>query len=140
MLSHTGEKYQSIIRKVETTAQTYTGEKLHIRFLCKTCGISERVLRNAYHSVYGKTPYRHLREQRMMKARQTLLHPDSPTTTVTSVAMQFGFLELGRFSVEYRTLFGECPSETLRHSSVTGYARDRNRLGPAELVVVQSAA
>jgi transcriptional regulator GlxA family with amidase domain len=34
-------------------------------------------------------------------------------TTVAEVAMQNGFLELGRFSHYYHSLFGEYPSETL---------------------------
>jgi AraC-like DNA-binding protein len=75
--------------------------------------------------ICGKAPYRHLRDQRMLEARRALLHPASATTTVTSVAVQFGFLELGRFSVEYRTAFGESPSATLRRSSGTVLPRSR---------------
>ena len=38
------------------------------------------------------------------------------SVTVTEIATALGFVELGRFSVEYRKAFGECPSETLRQA------------------------
>jgi len=56
---------------------------------------------------------------RMSEARKALLSPASPSQTVTDVAMHFGFLELGRFSVEYRRAFGERPSATLRRAVET---------------------
>ena len=46
-------------------------------------------------------------------------------TTVTQVANEYGFGELGRFAVRYRQLFGETPSATLRRSA--GFLRH----GPA---------
>jgi AraC-like DNA-binding protein len=41
---------------------------------------------------------------------------DSKRATVTEIATSFGFVELGRFSVEYRKAFGESPSQTLHHA------------------------
>jgi AraC-like DNA-binding protein len=38
--------------------------------------------------------------------------------TVTEIATGFGFLELGRFSVEYRKAFGESPSQTLHGTTL----------------------
>jgi transcriptional regulator GlxA family with amidase domain len=138
MLSRTDQRYQNIVTRVEDLARTQSGEPLHIQFLCKQCGVTERTLRNAFHAVYGKTPYRHLRDLRMLDARHALLQPQSPATTVTAIAMQFGFLELGRFSVEYRSTFGERPSETLRRAASADCASFRPGLKGAD--VVQSAA
>ncbi|MFP5456117.1 MAG: helix-turn-helix domain-containing protein, partial [Alphaproteobacteria bacterium] len=35
-------------------------------------------------------------------------------TTVSELALEWGFTHLGRFSAEYRRRFQELPSETLR--------------------------
>jgi transcriptional regulator GlxA family with amidase domain len=49
----------------------------------------------------------------MNLARWALRHA-SPDATVTEVATRHGFWQLGRFAVEYQSLFGEAPSVTLR--------------------------
>ena len=59
-------------------------------------------------------PARYLWHRRMHLARRALLRSDPQIVTVTEVATKYGFWELGRFSVQYRALFGESPSVSLR--------------------------
>jgi AraC-like DNA-binding protein len=40
----------------------------------------------------------------------------SQSVTVTKIATRLGFRELGRFSVEYKKMFEESPSATLRQA------------------------
>ena len=53
------------------------------------------------------------RLRRMHLTRRALLRADPSTATVTEIATEFGFWELGRFSVAYKALFGESPSRSL---------------------------
>jgi AraC family ethanolamine operon transcriptional activator len=81
-------------------------------------GIPERTLHNAFSSVYGVSPKKYLMTQRLIEARQVLSREDAPQL-VSDVAHAFGFDELGRFSMRYRTMFGETPSETKRRVSMS---------------------
>jgi len=59
-------------------------------------------------------PTRYLWLRRVHLARRALGRADPATATVTEIATNYGFWELGRFSVAYRSLFGESPSSRLR--------------------------
>jgi AraC-like DNA-binding protein len=104
---------RQLVEEAEQLALSDLNEPLHISALCLALAVSERALRKAFHQIHGLPPCRHLRMLRLSRARRALLAADCELTTVTEIATHFGFVELGRFSVEYRKLFGECPSQTL---------------------------
>jgi AraC-like DNA-binding protein len=58
----------------------------------------------------------------MTKARMALLKADSRESRVTDIANHHGFSELGRFSVQYRELFGESPKVTLSRNLTSSVA------------------
>jgi transcriptional regulator GlxA family with amidase domain len=104
---------RQLVDEAEQLALSDINEPLHISALCLALAVSERTLRKAFHRIHGLPPCRHLRMLRLSRARRALLDADCELTTVTEIATCFGFVELGRFSVEYRKRFGESPSRTL---------------------------
>jgi FixJ family two-component response regulator/AraC-like DNA-binding protein len=104
---------RDLVEQAEKLALADLDAPLHISALCRVLNVSERTLRKAFHNTCGLAPCRQIRMLRLSHARSALLAADCKRVTVTEVATGFGFLELGRFSVEYRKMFGESPSQTL---------------------------
>ena len=106
--------YAKVMRCFEEVIRAYQDEPLYLSQLCAATGVSERTLLAICHEHLGMGPKRYLLLRRMHFAHRALLMADPGVTTVTSIATDYGFWELGRFSVVYRSLFGETPSTTLR--------------------------
>jgi AraC family ethanolamine operon transcriptional activator len=51
---------------------------------------------------------------RLNAARRDLVRAGAGETSVTTTALRWGFGHFGRFSVDYRRMFGESPIATLR--------------------------
>lgn len=96
---------------------------LHISELCSRLGVSRRSLHRAFHEVFGIGPVTFLRQKRLCTVHSILKASEPAAITVSEVAIQQGFVELGRFSHEYHVMFGEYPSQTLRFTAGDGTAR-----------------
>ncbi|MCI0658294.1 MAG: helix-turn-helix domain-containing protein, partial [Acidobacteria bacterium] len=97
--------------------------------LCAVTGVSERTLRTVFQESYGMSPVQYLKLRRLHQVRRALRRADADLNTVQSVANRFGIWHMGRFAVEYRSLFGESPLETLKE--VPGAGRKGSLLLPA---------
>jgi len=81
--------------------------------LCKALNTSERTLHHVFRDIYNVSPKHFLTARRLFAAHQLLLAAP-PRRTVSEIAMDLGFFDLGRFAQAYRTMFGELPSRTLK--------------------------
>jgi AraC-like DNA-binding protein len=82
--------------------------------LARTTGVSARALQRAFERSDQPSPMMYLRRLRLHRVRAELAANAPGSVTVTTIAGRWGFLHLGRFASQYRQLFGETPSETLR--------------------------
>jgi transcriptional regulator GlxA family with amidase domain len=106
--------HSAIVKKFEDLLAANCNKPLYLAELCQAVGASERTLRICCEEHLGMGPTRYLWHRRMQLARCALTLADPAITTVTQVAVSYGFWELGRFAVSYRSLFGESPSTSLR--------------------------
>lgn len=81
--------------------------------VCEAAGVSWRTLDYAFKERYGVSPKAFMKSRRLNAARRTLREA-KPKTTVRSAASQWGFWHMSQFAADYRKLFGELPSDTLR--------------------------
>ncbi|MFF0813764.1 AraC family transcriptional regulator [Rhodococcus sp. NPDC003318] len=82
--------------------------------IARAASSSVRAVQLAFRRELDTTPTRHLRQVRLERARRQLRDAEpGDGTTVTSVAMRWGFSRTSRFSEQYRAAFGEAPSSTL---------------------------
>ena len=104
----------TVMRRLEEVLTSTPDKPLYMPQICATVGASYTALRDCCHEYLGMSPKRYLWLRRMHLARRDLRRADAEKTTVTAIAADYGFWELGRFAVAYRSLFGEAPSVALR--------------------------
>jgi AraC family ethanolamine operon transcriptional activator len=99
--------------------------------LCRAAGVSERTLRNTFNEYFGVGPIRLLKMRQLREIRAALLAADPASETVASIAGRFGVWDFSLFARNYKRLFGESPSQTLRTPAGTADPADNTWLGYA---------
>jgi transcriptional regulator GlxA family with amidase domain len=126
-------RHDAIVARFEEFLEANPDTPLYLTEICAAIGVAERTLRAACEEHLGMGPIRYLSLRRMHLVRRALLRADPSTATVTRIATDHGFWELGRFSVAYRALFGEPPSESLRRPP------DDLRISPTSPVIARES-
>jgi len=102
-----------VLRKAREFLAARAHSPVYLAELCAAAGVPERTLRDIFQKLLGVSPLKFLQLRRMRQARGVLQQATTHTQSVKAVALDCGFWELGRFSAEYKRLFGELPSATL---------------------------
>jgi AraC-like DNA-binding protein len=103
---------QERAKYLEEWIEAHLEEPLTLGRLCQVAGVGARSLQKSFECRRGVSPMRWVTERRLVAAHHHLADV-TRATTVTRTAFQLGFTHLGRFSVLYRQVLGETPSQTL---------------------------
>lgn len=105
------------VRAAVDVVEANPTEYLSTARLATAMGVSVRALQAGFRAVLGTTPHAYVLDVRLRRAHNELVsaHPDDGAT-VTEIARRWGFGNVGRFAEQYRSVYGEKPSETLRRS------------------------
>ena len=103
------------VTRVEEFIDVNADRPLTIADLAAHAGVGASTLFAGFREHRSASPIAYLKGVRMRRAREALKSASSGQTTVTEVALRWGFTHLGRFAADYRRWFGESPSDTLRN-------------------------
>jgi AraC-like DNA-binding protein len=117
------------LREAEEFIAAHVDQVVSPDEVARATGVSKRTLFRMFRSRHGMGPMGFLKNRRLDATQRDLLAGRPDATTVTEVAVRYGFWHLGRFAVDYKRTFGESPSETLRSftSFVAASARSSER-------------
>ncbi len=107
------------LRLAESFIEAHLDQPITLEEVAAAAGISPRGLQLAFRAHRGTTPLGFWREARLARAHADLTAA-TPGTTVTGVALRWGFSHFGRFSELYRARYGLCPRDTLRAATGQG--------------------
>ena len=88
-----------IMRRFYAILEANSDRVMHAPEMCKAVGVSNRTLTTCCHEALGMAPHRYLRLRQLHLAHRALVLADPAKTTVTRIATEFGFWDLGRFAV-----------------------------------------
>jgi AraC family ethanolamine operon transcriptional activator len=104
----------AVVRRARDYLSARQDDPPSIGQLCKALGVSRRWLQLSFNEVLRVSPLAYLRMMRLGGARRMLARGGS--IQVKDAVEAFGFWHLSRFSHDYKCLFGELPSQTVRRA------------------------
>lgn len=113
-VSSSFQRRQRIVAKARELVMAQRDQPITVPQLCALLFVSRRTLQYCFEDVLGMSPMQYLRLTRLNGARRYLKSASSKPLTVQDAAADWGFWHLSQFSCDYRKLFGESPSQSMR--------------------------
>jgi AraC-like DNA-binding protein len=106
-------RHEHIMRRFHELIEKHLDRPLYVPEICRAIKVSAATLRACCHDYLGMSPKQYLLARRMHLVRRDLCRAAPGATTVTEVALRYGFWQFGRFAGAYQASFGELPSAAL---------------------------
>lgn len=104
-----------VVEKAKAYVLEHHDDLVTVSDLCTALNISRRTLQYSFETMLDISPVAYLRAIRLNRVRRALkANAGCPDITVADIAAHWGFWHLSRFASNYKQIFGELPSETLR--------------------------
>ena len=103
-----------LIARAEKEMLAHLNKPLTLKQLAQNLGSSSCALSFGFKDLFGVSPMRYLKIRRLNAVRQHLKASEPENCTIAILASEFGFYSPNHFTRDYKTMFGELPSETLR--------------------------
>jgi AraC family ethanolamine operon transcriptional activator len=107
-------KGRRCVDRVKEYVKAHSHEEVTLADMCKVAGVSARTLQYQFETLLKVTPKQYLKIQRLNNAHKWLFASSPTETKVVDIANHCGFWHMGQFAADYRQLFGELPSATLK--------------------------
>lgn len=102
-----------VVEQAVAFALARGAEPVTVGELCAKTRVSRRMLNYCFQDVLNTNPVHYLKAIRLNGVRRDLRQADPVPGVIRDVAGRWGFWHFSRFASEYRSLFGELPSDTL---------------------------
>ena len=113
----TAPKNRRLLEKTVAIVDARGDSPVRLADLCAEAHVSERTLIDAFKRELGMTPKAFIKGHRLYRAHRDLWHAKPTRMSVSAVANSWGFWHMGQFAADYRRVFGELPSKTLKRSN-----------------------
>ena len=105
---------QYLVKMSQQIALESHDEPITIVDLCERLHVSRRALQYSFQTITSTSPVDYLRSVRLNAVRRRLVMSSPAELSIGDAAAQWGFYHLSHFAGQYKALFGELPSQTLR--------------------------
>ncbi|MEI7611994.1 MAG: helix-turn-helix domain-containing protein [Betaproteobacteria bacterium] len=111
---NSSQRRHRFVERADTYVRSCSDRLVTVTELCSALNTSRRALQIGFQEVLGISPHAYIRAVSLNLVRSHLKKADSPYATVQDAAAAYGFWHMSQFALDYRQMFGELPSETLK--------------------------
>ncbi|MBJ7309941.1 helix-turn-helix domain-containing protein [Rugamonas sp. CCM 8940] len=114
------QRRQRVVARAREYILAHRAESISVPELCEQVHVSRRTLQYCFEDVLGMSPMLYLRMVRLNGVRRQLHDPAARGSAIGDVAGAWGLCNFSQFSSDYRKLFGECPSASMKALTLRG--------------------